>query len=405
LPVSAALGLVVRLLAPLLVRLRVRVYQANLHRIGDMNLELARYVKWRELGWLPPERAVVVPAPTARRPANPVALRYLGRRVRVVTNGALYPLLFRLRMHPRLGGNLDDDVRLPDGRWAIYWLGSTAAEQPWQEQSRPPLLSLDPEHERSGRSAVESLGVPRGAWFACLHAREGGFLRETAQSHHRQKNVDVRTYVAAAEAIVAAGGWVVRVGDPSMRPLPELDGVIDYAHSPIRSGWLDVYLAASCRFWLGSNSGLYMLAQNFGTPVAMANLVPHSFRIWGPDDVVILKRCLAEDGRPLSFGESLRPELFHAADIERHGVQALDNSPEEIAELAREMLERTAGEAVYTAEDEERQHRYDALTPYYPYGISSRIGRDFLRRYEHLIGDPFTAELPTHSHAGHRPHG
>jgi putative glycosyltransferase (TIGR04372 family) len=350
----------------------------------------------------------VIPAPTGRRVANATALEYLGRHVRVVTSPLLYPLLFRLRAAPGLGGNLDDDVRLPDGRRAVYWLGSTAAEQVWNDQGRPPLLSLDPEHARSGRRALGALGVPDGAGFVCLHAREGGFLREAAGSHHRQKNVDVLSYLDAVEAIVARGSWVVRMGDPSMKPLPRLDGVVDYAHSAAKSDWLDVFLAASCRFWLGSNSGLYMLAENFGVPVAMANAVPHSYRIWGHGNVVILKPYRSEPlGRMLTFGESLHPALFHASDLDPAGIRAIDNTSEEIAELAREMLERTEGAAVYTDEDEERQRRYDALTPYYPFGISSRIGRDFLRRHEHLIDpEPLSltdGELPVHSLAGHEP--
>jgi putative glycosyltransferase (TIGR04372 family) len=405
---GSALDRGLRLVAPLLVRLHVRVYQANLHRIGDTNLELARYVKWRELGWSRRERALVIPAPTGRRVANAAAIEYLGRHVRIVTHPLAYPLLFRLRNAPGLGGNLDDDVLLPDGRRAVYWLGSTAAEQVWNERGRTPLLVLRPADRLRGREALTAIGVPAGAEFVCLHAREGGYLRERTDSHHRQKNVDVESYLEAVETIVARGCWVVRMGDPSMKRLPPLDGVVDYAHSAAKGDWLDVFLAASCRFWLGSNSGLYMLAENFGVPVAMANAVPHSYRIWGQANVVIFKLYQSKPlGRLLTFGESLAPGLFHAQDLDPNGIRAIDNTPEEIAELASEMLDRTAGTAVYGAADEERQRRYDALTPYYPFGISSRIGREFLRRHEHLIDAGAFAlpngELPVHPLAGHAP--
>lgn len=405
------LAAAVRLAAFVLAPLKLRVYQANLHRIGDGNLEVARYVKWRALGWLPRERAVVIPAPTGRRVANPVALSYLRRHARIVTHPLLYPLLFRLRRQPGMGGNLDDDVRLPDGRWAVYWLGSTAAEQVWNEQGRPPLLSLDPEHERRGRTTLAELGVPEDSWFVCLHARESGFLRETGLTYHRHLNVDVDRYLPAVDTIVAGGGWVVRMGDPSMKRLPPLDRVVDYAHSAAKSDWMDVFLAASCRFWLGSNSGIYMLAENFGTPVAMANLVPHSFRMWGRDSVVILKPYYSgAEQRLLTFGESLDADLFNLTDLDRHGVRAIDNTPGEIVELANELLERTGEGIVYSQADQERQRRYDSLTGYYPFGISSRIGRDFLRAYEHLLeAEPAraasNASLPVHPLAGHRPAG
>ena len=383
---SRLLDVLVRIAAPVLRLARVRVYQANLNRIGDMNLEISRYVKFRELGWLPKERAVVIPAPQNRVVANPTSLRYLRRHVRIVTSRLAYPLLFRIRSTPGLGGSLDDDVALPDGRRAIYWLGSAAAEAVWTREGRPPLLRLDPEHERRGRAALRELGVPEQAWFVCLHAREAGYLRETGDSYARHLNVDVRTYRQAVETVTSHGGWVIRMGDPTMTPLEPAANVVDYAHSPAKSDWLDVFLAARCRFWLGSNSGIYFLAESFGTPVAMTNLAPQAYRMWGPRTVIILKLYFSErEGRLLTFGESLAPEILHLQDLDDHAVRVVDNTPDEIDELVVEMLERIEERAVYTEADEERRRRYDSLTPYYPYGIDSRIGRDFLRRHEELL--------------------
>jgi putative glycosyltransferase (TIGR04372 family) len=313
--------------------------------------------------------------------------------VRVVTSRLLYPLLFRIRSTPGLGGALDDDVALPDGRRTIYWLGSTAAEAVWTQQGRAPLLRLDREHDERGRAALRALGVPDNAWFICLHAREPGYLRETGESYARHLNVDVGTYAKAVETVTSRGGWVIRMGDPTMTPLKAMPNVVDYAHSPAKSDWLDVFLAARCRFWLGSNSGIYFLAESFGTPVAMTNLVPNAYRMWGPRTVIILKLYHSDRAdRLLTFGEALAPEILHLQDLDDHGIRVVDNTPEEIDELVVEMLARLDGAAEYTDADEERRRRYDSLTPYYPYGIDSRIGRDFLRRHEGLLSPPFVAD-------------
>ena len=53
------------------------------------------------------------------------------------------------------------------------------------------------------------------------------------------------------------GAWCLRMGDPSMRPMPRAPRVIDYAHSAIRSDWMDVFLCARCRFFIGNTSGNY----------------------------------------------------------------------------------------------------------------------------------------------------
>jgi hypothetical protein len=131
---------------------------------------------------------------------------------------------------------------------------------------------------------------------------------------------------------------------------------------------------------------MYFLAESFGTPVAMTNLVTHGYRMWGPQTVITLKLYYSgPEERLLTFGEALAPELMHLQDLDDHDIRVVDNSPAEIDELVRELLDRTEGRAEYTDEDEERQRRYDSLTPYYPYGIYSRIGRDFLRRHEDLL--------------------
>ena len=382
------LAALVAIAAPICRLLHIRVYQSNLHRIGDSNMEVGGYIRRRTLGWVGCERPVIIPSPQARRPANTVSLQYLSEHVRVIRNPWLYPFLFRLCQKSAIGGALFDHQAVPAGNRLAHWQATTAAQRFWEEQRRPALLTLKCDHERLGRSVLRTLGLPADAWFVCLHGREPGFLRESPASHHRQKSVDIATYLPAALRIVERGGWVIRVGDPTMKRLPALGQVIDYAHLPVKSEWMDVFLAASCRFWLGSNSGLYLLAQNFGTPVAMANLFPASNRPWTRNDLFIAKPVYdSSQQRQLSFNEMLAAELLYEQEYEARGYEAIDNTAEEITELIDEMLDRLDGIATYTPEDEDLQERYNAIAAsyWYPYGISGRIGRDFLRHHANAI--------------------
>jgi len=67
----------------------------------------------------------------------------------------------------------------------------------------------------------------------------------------------------------------------------------------------------------------------------------------------------------------------------------VDNSPEEIRELALEMLDALEGRAAYSQDDLTLQQRFHALIRpgHYAYGSTSRIGRDFLRRHAALLAD------------------
>jgi len=73
------------------------------------------------------------------------------------------------------------------------------------------------------------------------------------------RNANISDYTDAMRAIVARGGWCIRVGDPTMRPLDPIPGVVDYARSSSKSDWMDLFLCARCRFFLGNTSGYSVL--------------------------------------------------------------------------------------------------------------------------------------------------
>jgi len=69
-------------------------------------------------------------------------------------------------------------------------------------------------------------------------------------------------------------------------------------------------------------------------------------------------------------------------DYEKLGTEAVENTPEEITDLAREMDERLKGRWQTTEEDEELQRRFRSLFKGSgSHGtILSRIGAQFLRQ-------------------------
>src|SRR5438132_1489182 len=118
------------------------------------------------------------------------------------------------------------------------------------------------------------------------------------------------SFVPAMRFLVDNGFTVVRMGDPTMHPLPPLEGVIDYCHHPARDPWLDVYLVASAQFFVGCTSGLVMVAHVFGTPTVLSHFVPACARPYTNRDLFLPRLYWSEqEGRVLSFEESLTPPL------------------------------------------------------------------------------------------------
>lgn len=97
-----------------------------------------------------------------------------------------------------------------------------------------------------------------------------------------------------------------------------------------------------------------------------------------------------KEERYLSFKEVLSSPMGnfrHDPLYSEAGVWPVDNSPEDIKELAMEMLDRIEGKSLYSAEDERLQKRFKSLMnpSHYSYGAISRVGRDFLRKYAFLL--------------------
>jgi putative glycosyltransferase (TIGR04372 family) len=257
-------------------------------------------------------------------------------------------------------------------------------------EKRLPLLSLSDSHRFRGREALRRLGMPDGAWFVCLHAREGGYAPEV-ENLHSYRNADINNYRLAINTIASQGGWVVRMGDPTMKPLQGVPNFIDYAHSSEKSDWMDVFLCAECRLFLGNTSGIFLMSTAFGVPSVLVNMVPFAAQAYGPNDIYIPKLLRdKKTGRYLKFSEIFcspianfrYSELFFNA-----GLEVEENSPEDINDLVQEALLRMKSQWEPPLGDEERQKNYKKLFRPEHHGYKSRspIGSAFIAKYEHLM--------------------
>lgn len=345
-----------------------------------MAIEADSYVKEGILGLHPEYRAIVVAPPT--RISNPHLVSYLKQRLTFVVNPFLCMTLKPFARMKTLQYDVTHYAQVING-------SSTAPLINRRWGARPALWNLSQEDVERGWKCLQSLGVPRDSWFVCFHCREKGFLQT---EFHDYRDVSVENYMLAVKAIVVRGGWAIRMGDPTMRGLPKMEGVVDYCHESLRSDWMDTFLCACCRFFLGSGSGISWVSSIFGVPVATANAAPltHAL-VLRPGDLGIPKLYWSKiQKRYLSFSEILDSGMgdfrftkqFHDAQIE-----LIENSPEEIRDLCLEMLDRVEGKAVYTAEDQALNSRFAAMIRpgHFSYGSAVRMGRDFLRRYQELL--------------------
>ena len=377
-----------------LVRSNRRVLKlTRVDRIGHLMGELDCVMKEEHLREEAPRRPILL----ARRDqlANRAALRSWRRHMDIVESPRLVRLLDRVADHPavRFREDMFPYLTAMEGTATAY-----AIYRDWGD--RPPLLELDAAEIRRGEAVLCELGLPEGARFVCFHCRGGGYSPED-EVWHSYRNAAIDSYLPAVRALHDRGLYGIRMGDPTMPRLPAEEGVVDYAHSPLRSDWMDVFLSARCEFFLGNSSGLYIIALAFGRPSALANVAPMSTALGlAPGDLVIPKLLFSEkEDRMLGFGEVMSSPVAHfrfAEDYRAAGIRMLESEPEDVTALALEMHDRTGGQAHYDDADEALQDRYRALFApgHYAYGSGGRAGREFLRRYVHLVDPPVETSAP-----------
>ncbi len=319
---------------------------------------------------------------------NPCYLNYWRRYVTVITNPALIGICAALEKVMLLPVSMlmpfRGKVRLSN------FLTVGSIRECWDRERQAPLLTITPEDEARGRACLKELGVPPEAWFVCLHVREGGRAENF-------RNADITTYAPAMEAVTAAGGWVIRMGDRQMQRLPRLSHVVDYAHSPLKSDWMDVFLSAQCRFFIGTSSGLYTVAMAFGVPVVATNYMSsYTMYCLTSKDIVLPRVCWdRREKRYLSFQELIAPPVGIAVSqriYDELGLDIIPNTAEEIKGAVIEMLHKCDRELHYSEEDERLHQEFRLFSERcsLSYGdekvqVNARLGTVFLRQHAALL--------------------
>jgi putative glycosyltransferase (TIGR04372 family) len=185
---------------------------------------------------------------------------------------------------------------------------------------------------------------------------------------------------------------VVRLGDKTSSKLPPMTQVIDYANHPLKSDRLDLILCAKAKFILGNTSGISLLGTIFGTPCALANLIPISTLGFTKKDISIFKLLwLEEAGEYLSFDDAMSTKIsnwqFSSIYI-KNKILPEENTAEDIHHLTCEMFDLLSLDKI--SEYKNNINYVKAIKKqfkknHYAYNSDSRIASFFIKKYENSI--------------------
>ncbi len=237
--------------------------------------------------------------------------------------------------HPSLG---QDIIWQPRSSRCFDWTSVAEIDLDNLFENKKLKLELPPEIGEKCERLFEEFRLPKDAWFVCIHVREGGY----SEDFENIRNADINNYIEAIQYITNRGGWVFRMGDPSMKRLPPMEHVIDYANSRNRNALMDSFLIANCKYFVGTSSGILDTAILFNKPILLTNAVHWLMQLpQKRSDLIIFKHVHnKQDGRKLT----LRQWLLSYKQLEPSSWSSsewyyLENSSQEILEAVKELIE------------------------------------------------------------------
>lgn len=262
----------------------------------------------------------------------------------------------------------------------------------------PPHLQFTSEEKARGEAGLRAMGIPTGVPFICLIVRDSAYLDSHLPNdwnYHNFRDSDIQNYVLAAEKLAERGYFVIRMGakvHEAMKTTHPM--VIDYATNGMRSDFMDIYLGAKCAFCISSGTGLDAIPHILRRPLVYVNTVTLGYLFTSRAEFLSIpkKHIFKKSRKELT----LREIFSHGVGLsqsgyehESKGVGFIENTPEEIRDVAVEMVERLNGTWQPHEDDEALQKRFweifptDAVDPFLGrplHGeIRARFGAAFLR--------------------------
>lgn len=177
--------------------------------------------------------------------------------------------------------------------------------------------------------------------------------------------------------------------------------VIDYPLSKWRSDFMDLYLQYRAKFVLSSStSGATDACSLFDTPYCGVNTpaywnmpykntiqIPKTYRYKQSGKMVGLKEWIklvetqkADRHYGCDYEDPTHISIWYSDFYAKNELEIINNTPEEILDLAKEMFERLDGSFIQSDEDKKRQEKYLAINAtYLPVKkCKNPYGRDFL---------------------------
>jgi putative glycosyltransferase (TIGR04372 family) len=259
-------------------------------------------------------------------------------------------------------------------------------------------IKLLSDEELYAEECLKEFGFKKDDKFVCIISRDNAYKDKINPkknwSYHNYRDSNIDNYKDAALQLADMGYFVFRIGSIVEKEFDvDHDKVIDYSSSNVKSDLLDIYLVSKCTFLLVGESGISSLAMSFRVPIVFVNLSAIEYIFTFNTNIISIakKMWLRKEERYLGFDEIFKKGIgrfLSSQNYEELGIDLIENTPEEITDVAMEMHECLSGTWRTTMEEEVLQSKFWSLLPkseLHGYPILARIGSSYLKKYQNLL--------------------
>lgn len=253
------------------------------------------------------------------------------------------------------------------------------------------------EEEDLGEKFLKKIGLKKGQKFVCVLARDNDYLdKEFPRNnwdYHQLRNDNINNFSKAINLLNERGYYVFRMGKFAKQESKINNPFfMDYACSDYRSDFLDIFLASNCHFLLSSSCGFQAAPMIFKKPLACISFPFSRMYTWHPNCINITKH-IYNGNKKINLKEVIttkKIDYYLTEEFLLENLKVVDNSPEEIKDLAEEMINFLENKEIISSEDEKLQKEFWNMFKSSKFGkylpgrklhgeFRARIGKKFLK--------------------------
>lgn len=260
-----------------------------------------------------------------------------------------------------------------------------------------PQISLSPEQRMFGYEEISKWGLKKNDWWVCFHGRDSNYLKKKYPNvnfnYHNYRDFNPNTMTDAMLTVISKGGYAVIMGENDNETLNINNKKIIHYNKKYKTDFLDIFLCAEAKFFIGNSSGLKAVSQCFNVPIAATNQIGFNVLLQPANSLTIYKKLYSiEKNRLLTFDEMIKIGLFDKKEgfkayftefYEKNKLIPIENSNKEINGLVEDMFnlidKNENGTIIQNKIKKKLFHGYDDID------LAGNIAQSFLKINSKLL--------------------